>query len=53
MSNRTRSIVKAIAVVIVLLVVIMEFRWVIIPAFSPYKVWMVVVAFGMLLVGSK
>ena len=53
MSNKTRSIIKAIAVVIVLLIVVMELRWVIIPAVSPYRVWLVVVAFGMLLVGSK
>ncbi len=53
MSNKTRSIIKAVAVILVLLCVIMQFRWVIIPALDPYKFWIVVIAFGTLLITSK
>ena len=53
MSNRTRSILKAVAVVIVLLAVVMQLRWVIIPSISEYKFWLVVISFGLLLISSK
>ena len=53
MSTKTRSIIKAIAVILVLLCVIMQLGWVIIPAISPYKFWIVVLAFGTLLITSK
>ena len=53
MSNKTRSILKAIAVLLVLLAVLMELRVMIIPAIVIYKFWLVVIAFGLLLVGSK
>ena len=53
MSNRTRSIVKAVAVVLVLLAVIMQLQWVIIPSLSAYKFWLVVIAFGLLLISTK
>jgi hypothetical protein len=53
MSNRTRSILKAIAVIIVLLCVAMQLQWIIIPAISTYKFWLVIVAFGLLLASSK
>jgi hypothetical protein len=53
MSNKTRSILKAIAVILVLLAVMMDRGWVAIPAISVYKFWIVVVAFGLLLIGSK
>jgi len=53
MSNKTRSILKGIAVVLVLLAVIMQLGWVIIPSISAYKFWFVVIAFGMLLISSK
>jgi hypothetical protein len=53
MSNRTRSILKAAAVVIVLLAVVMQLNWVIIPSISVYKFWLVVIAFGLLLISSK
>lgn len=53
MSNKTRSVIKAIAVILVLLCVIMQMGWVIIPAISPYKFWIVVLAFGTLLITSK
>lgn len=53
MSNKTRSILKAIAVVIVLLAVAMQLQWVIIPAISIYRFWLVVIAFGVMLISSK
>jgi hypothetical protein len=53
MSNKTRSILKAIAVLVVLLCVAMQLQWIIIPAISVYKFWLVVVAFGLLLISSK
>ncbi|MBL0742853.1 hypothetical protein [Chryseolinea lacunae] len=53
MSNRTRSILKAIAVILVLLMVVMQLQWVIVPAIVAYKFWIVVVAFGLLLISSK
>ncbi len=53
MSNRTRSIIKAVAVVLVLLAVVMQLQWVIIPSISVYKFWLVVIAFGLLLISTK
>jgi hypothetical protein len=53
MSNRTRSILKAVAVVVVLLAVVMQLQWVIIPSVSIYKFWLVVIAFGLLLISTK
>jgi len=53
MSNRTRSIVKGIAVLLVLLAVMMQMQWVVIPALVAYKFWLVVIAFGLVLVASK
>jgi antibiotic biosynthesis monooxygenase (ABM) superfamily enzyme len=53
MSNKTRSILKAIAVVIVLLCVAMQLQWVIIPSVSVYRFWLVVIAFGIMLISSK
>ena len=53
MSNRTRSILKAVAVVVVLLAVVMQLQWVIIPSIGVYKFWLVVIAFGLLLISTK
>ncbi len=53
MSNKTRSILKAIAVILVLLAVLMELKIIIIPAIAVYKFWIVVIAFGLMVVGSK
>lgn len=53
MSNRTRSIVKGVAVLLVLLMVMMQMNWVVIPAIVAYKFWIVVIAFGLLLISSK
>jgi hypothetical protein len=53
MSNKTRSILKAIAAILVLLAVLMQLQIVIIPAISVYKFWIVVIAFGLVLISSK
>jgi hypothetical protein len=53
MSNKTRSILKAVAVILVLLAVCMEFGWIIIPVIVAYKFWIVLMAFGILLLSSK
>ena len=53
MSNKTRSILKAIAVILVLLAVLMDLRVVIIPAIAYYKFWIVVIAFGVVLISSR
>lgn len=53
MSNRIRSIIRAAAVIIVLLAVLMELSVVIIPAVSAYKFWIVVVGFGLMLLSTR
>lgn len=53
MSTKTRSIIRAVAVVLVLLCVVMQLQWVIVPAIYGYRFWIVVVAFGMMLIASK
>jgi hypothetical protein len=53
MSNKTRSILKGVAVILVLLAVLMELKIIIIPALVAYKLWIMVIAFGLLLIGSK
>ena len=53
MSNKTRSILKGAAVVLVILAVCMELGWIIIPVISVYKFWIVLLAFGLLLLSSK
>jgi len=53
MSNKTRSILKAIAVIMVLLGVLMKLGYVSIPALAAYVFWMVVLAFAMVLVVSR
>ncbi|HEY3403614.1 MAG TPA: hypothetical protein VGK59_09525 [Ohtaekwangia sp.] len=53
MSNKTRSILKAIAVILVLLAVLMHLNWVVIPSVVIYRFWIVIIAFGLLLISSK
>jgi hypothetical protein len=53
MSNKARSIIKATAVILVLLMVLMHLGWLVIPVVVPYKFWIVVIAFGLLLIGGK
>jgi hypothetical protein len=53
MSNKTRSILKAIAVIIVLLCVLMHLNFVSIVGVEQYKFWLMTIAFGLLLITSK
>jgi hypothetical protein len=53
MSNKTRSILKVLAVLVVLLAVLMELQIVIIPALVSLKFWMMVIGFGLMLIASK
>lgn len=53
MSNKTRNIIKVLAVLLVLLAVLMATHTIIIPALSGYTFWIVVIAFAMLLIASK
>jgi hypothetical protein len=53
MSNKTRSVLKGIAVVLVLLAVLMHIGTIGIPAISGYRFWIVVISFGLLLISSK
>ncbi|MGC3945223.1 MAG: hypothetical protein QM762_12045 [Chryseolinea sp.] len=54
MNNKVRSTIRVIAIVLVLLCVVMQLHWVIIPAVTPgYRFWAVTIAFGMILLTSK
>ena len=53
MNNKMRSILRVIAVLLVLLAVLMELNIVYIPALASIKFWMVVIAFGLMLVSSR
>lgn len=53
MNNKIRSILRAIAVLLVLLAVLMQLDIVWIRQLSEMKFWMVVIAFGLMLISSK
>ncbi len=53
MSNKTRSVVKIIAVVLVVLAIVMHQGWVSIPLINGYRFWMAVLSALMLLAVSK
>ncbi len=53
MKYKTRSLVKGLAVLIVLLAVLMELEILIVPELMAYKLWLVVIGFAMLLVISR
>lgn len=53
MSNKTRSILKVIAVLLVIIAVVIHLGWVSIPAINGYIFWFVVIGFGLLLISSK
>ncbi len=53
MSNKTRAILKGIAVILVLLAVLMQLQIVIIPSIAVYRFWIVVISFGLMLISSK
>jgi hypothetical protein len=53
MTPKTRSLIKGIAVLIVLLAVLIEMQFVHIPTLYSYKLWLVVIAFAMILFTTK
>lgn len=53
MSRRTRFILKFIAILLVLIAVLIDLGTISIPALAPYKFWMTVLGFGLLLVSSR
>lgn len=53
MNNKMRSLLKVVAVLLVLLAVLMELSIIIIPALAGIKFWMVVIAFGLMLISSR
>lgn len=53
MSNKTRSVLRIIAVVLVLIAVMMHIGWIAIPTLSVYRFWFVVIGFGLVLISSK
>ncbi|MDN4166952.1 hypothetical protein QWY31_15685 [Cytophagales bacterium LB-30] len=53
MSNKTRNLIKLIALLIVGICVLMELHIVSIPALNPHKFWLMLISFTMVLVSSK
>lgn len=53
MSRRTRFIIKFIAILLVLVAVLIDLGTLHIAAIAPYKFWMTVLGFGLLLVSSR
>lgn len=53
MSNKTRSTLKVIAVILVLVAVAIRFGWVSIPAINGFNFWFVVIGFALVLVSSR
>ena len=53
MSNKTRSVLRIIAVLLVLLAVFIELGVISIPAINHMRFWMSVIGFGMMLISSK
>jgi len=53
MNNRTRNLLKLVALVIVVVMVLMHIGTIAIPVLNPYKFWLMVVAFGMVIISTK
>jgi len=53
MSNKTRNIIKVVALVIVGVCLLMELNIVNIPSLHPHKFWLMTIAFAMVLISSK
>ncbi len=53
MSNKTRSLLKAIAVLLVLIAVLIQLDYINIKYVDANHFWVAVAGFGLLLVGSK
>lgn len=53
MNNKMRSMLRIIAVLLVLMAVLMELDMVLIPALSGMKFWMVVIGFCLMLISTR
>jgi len=53
MNNKTRSLIKTIAILLVLASVLLELDVLNLDIIEPYKYWMTVLGFGLLLLVSK
>jgi hypothetical protein len=53
MDKRTRSILKTIAILLVLVAVLVDLDVLVLDAVEPYKLWMTVLGFGILLLVSR
>jgi len=53
MSNKTRSIIRLISVLLVIVAVLHHLNILVIPALAQYIFWMVVAGFGLLLISSR
>ncbi|MEO1053044.1 MAG: hypothetical protein AAFX87_20585 [Bacteroidota bacterium] len=53
MSNKLRSTLRLVAIIIVVLAVAMHAGWVVIPAIAKFQFWMVVTGFVLALISSK
>ncbi|MCC5921531.1 MAG: hypothetical protein LAT68_14525 [Cyclobacteriaceae bacterium] len=53
MNSRTKALINALAVILVLVAVLMEMKTIIIPSIQNYAFWIVVAAFGMVLVTKR
>jgi hypothetical protein len=53
MTSKLRSITKALAVILVALAVLMQLDILVIQTLDAYKFWLVVIAFGLMLVVSR
>ncbi len=53
MSNKTRSTIKGVAVLLVLLAVLMQLGIISIAGLQAYRFWMVVMGFGLVVMVSR
>jgi len=52
MSSKTKSLLKMVAVIVVLLMVLMQLNVVVIPFLVQYKFWLMVIAFALVLISG-
>jgi hypothetical protein len=53
MSNKTRNVLKIIAIVLVVMAVMMQIHWLVVPYLPVYRFWMAITGFALLLISSK
>jgi hypothetical protein len=52
MSRRTKNTLKLVAIIVVMVLVFMELGFIAIPVIAPYKFWLSVIAFCLVLIAS-